>query len=256
MPTLRIPLQTDRWAVVLTLALAFLLVANIFREVYFQLSADPFAKVLIDKFNFNAELSVPAWYSSPLLLICALLAFAVAQTLRKNSHTDVWRWWVVALMFFAMSADETVAIHEMSGVVLHRFIAPEGVLRFIWVVLAAPFIIGLVVLTWPMMKRLPRPTAKRLVVAASIYFGGAVGVEMIGAKIFDTIGKQTPQYFFVMTVEETMEIAGLSLFVLALMHYLKELVAQPDTAAQTAIVRRRSERPVLATARTLPNRSG
>ena len=55
--------------------------------------------------------------------------------------------------------------------------------------------------------------------AATIYIGGALGTELIGGHYADLHGNNTWTYSMIVTVEESLEMAGLIVFIWALLKY-------------------------------------
>jgi hypothetical protein len=53
-----------------------------------------------------------------------------------------------------------------------------------------------------------------------IYVLGAVGLEMVGGLITNAFGTSNRNYFFAYTLEESLEMFGLIVFIYALMCYL------------------------------------
>lgn len=55
--------------------------------------------------------------------------------------------------------------------------------------------------------------------AATLYLGGAIGVEMAGGRYAELHGTNNWTYSMIVTVEESLEIAGLIVFIWALLKY-------------------------------------
>jgi hypothetical protein len=58
------------------------------------------------------------------------------------------------------------------------------------------------------------------VAAAALYIGGALGMEMVGGYIASTTGKNL-SYVIGLTIEESLEMLGIVVFIHALMSYIK-----------------------------------
>ena len=58
--------------------------------------------------------------------------------------------------------------------------------------------------------------------AVTIYIGGAIGCELIGAYYAEICGTQNMAYSMIVTVEESLEMAGLILFIWALLKYVAD----------------------------------
>ncbi len=63
----------------------------------------------------------------------------------------------------------------------------------------------------------------RLIVAAVVYLTGAVGVELVGGLIYESLGEQRNlTYDLVITCEETLEMTGLILLIRAQLLFLRK----------------------------------
>jgi hypothetical protein len=58
------------------------------------------------------------------------------------------------------------------------------------------------------------------VIAGTIYVVGAIGVEMLTGLYFESHGGGNPGYVALQTVEETLEMSGIVIFIFALADYL------------------------------------
>jgi hypothetical protein len=67
--------------------------------------------------------------------------------------------------------------------------------------------------------------------AASIYLGGAIGIELIGSSHAELHGYENWAYSMIATLEESLEMTGLIVFIWALLKYsagsYKEVRFQP-----------------------------
>jgi hypothetical protein len=57
--------------------------------------------------------------------------------------------------------------------------------------------------------------------AAAVYVGGALGMEMVCGYMFVEYGEQSLAYLAAMTLEETMEMTGMVIFLYALLDFLR-----------------------------------
>ncbi len=118
-----------------------------------------------------------------------------------------------------MGFDEAFQAHERLNDPIRRVLGGGrlGVFSFAWVVpgLVLVFLLMLVFLRF--LVRLPAPTRRRVVLAAALYLGGSIGMEMLGGWLVELHGPNSWQYTTVTTIEEGMEMAGLISFVWALL---------------------------------------
>jgi hypothetical protein len=232
------PAQMGRW---LAVAAACLVLGHTFRFYYFNFTSHPFAYRLVQLFDLNAEQTPAAWFSSALLLICGLLTLLVALGMRQRRTAGRWRWFTVAGLLVLMSADEIAMLHELASTMIAERRPMGGFFNFEWVVLAVPLLLTALVVLGPMLRWLPRRLAGGLLLAAGVYFGGAVAVEMVGGKIADLHSTNHWMYFIAVTFEEGMEIAGLVLAVVALLRVCEwsagaATAEEPERAAKPSIM--------------------
>jgi hypothetical protein len=125
-------------------------------------------------------------------------------------------WWFLAAAFLYISLDETVAIHESAS----TWFDFDGFLYYGWVIPASAIVtvIGLCYLRF--LAHLPRRPRWQFVVAGAIYVGGALGVEFVLGYWVDLTDSQNLIYGLIDWVQESMELAGVTLFLCSLVEYL------------------------------------
>jgi hypothetical protein len=69
------------------------------------------------------------------------------------------------------------------------------------------------------LLHLPAKTRLRFLIAATIYLGGAIGVELFGSQHAELYGYENLTYSMIATLEESLEMTGLIVFIWALMNY-------------------------------------
>jgi len=159
--------------------------------------------------RLDGEASLPAWYSSVLMLLSALLMLLVSRHGGGSDGRLNRQWAVLGGLFILLSADEAVALHEQLSLPLQQLLHTGGPFFFGWVVagLGAVMLLGLAYL--PFLLRVARRTAVGLVLAGALYVAGALGLEMFGGYVYERFGP-SPYYVFITVCEETLEILGLT----------------------------------------------
>ena len=176
------------------------------------------------RFRLDAEATIPMWFSSMLMLVCSLLAAVAALVHRHQRRADVWRWGMISVILLGMSMDEAVVLHEMAIRVIRGFMPTSGLFFYAWVVVAIPAVVVVASLGAPMLRRLPRRTAVGLPLSATIFCVGAIGMEMVGGKVFEAAGETATLIYVVVTsLEEGLEMAGLVVCFYVLLDYLAVL---------------------------------
>jgi hypothetical protein len=172
-------------------------------------------------FNFDTEGNLPTWFSSVLFLASAGLLAVIAAWKRAEDDAFARYWKALACVFLFLAVDEATSVHErLNDVgVLQRTLSPSGGLYYPWVAVYATLIVLAALFLGRFMKSLPRRTRTGFLVAAFLYLGGAVGLEMVGAAHDERFGRGDLGYASISTLEETLEMAGALVFIFALLAY-------------------------------------
>jgi len=177
--------------------------------------------LLVRLFGLREEGTVPAWFSGGLLILCGATLALIALAERRKPDGWPIHWGFLAAIFFALSFDEVAAMHELAGHFLRQVFAPGGPFTFVWVVPAIVLLALLLAFYRRFLMALPRRHARMFLVAGAVYVGGALGMEMVGGAYFDANDRQVDlAYALIASVEETMEMIGLALFLRALADYI------------------------------------
>jgi hypothetical protein len=165
--------------------------------------------------SLSYEGNLPTWHASMLAFVCALLLLACADAAERDRlHLRA-----LAAGFVAISIDEVIGMHETLGGLLDR---DEPALYFDWVIPGALIVAVVGALYVPFLRRLPRKTARRFVAAGALYVGGAVGMELPLGVWASAHGEDDLGYALIDWLEESLEVAGLTLFALTLLARLRE----------------------------------
>lgn len=174
----------------------------------------PWIESLLSTLSLSYEGNLPTWFSSSLLLACAVAAGAIAHR-RPPMHRH---WWFISLLAGWMSLDEAAELHEHLG----GFVGGTGVLYFDWVIPAATFVAALVIAFVPFIRALHPTTRTRLLVAGVIYVGGALVLELPLGWWTEQHGTESFGYAIIDWFEETMEMIGSTLAFAALLAHKGE----------------------------------
>ncbi len=174
------------------------------------------------EFDLESESNVTTWFSSAMLLFCALLLSAIGRAKRRAGDGLAGYWLLLAVVFLLASIDETAMLHEATMRPLTERLHPSGVFFYAWVVLGLPFVIVFGIVNLRFLKRLPRRTRLEFIVAGAVYLGGALGLEMVEGVIATRIGAGSFVMFAARWLEEVMEMCGVLLFLGALLRYIAE----------------------------------
>lgn len=184
---------------------------------------DEYVQRLSGLFYADAEGNFPTFFSVGLLLIAALLLSFItrSEVMRGTSYAS--HWMTLSIGFFLMATDEAVSVHE-------KFVRPiKGLLGnvesfgpfyFIWVVPALIMVAVLAVFFVKFLWQLPVGTRASFLGAATLYLGGAIGIEMVEGSFVERVGTENFLFSALTTIEEGLEMAGLIVFIRALFAHI------------------------------------
>jgi len=181
--------------------------------------------LLLPLVDVDGEGNLPAWLSSVVLLVSALLLWGVAVATR--SIGDPWHrhWSLLAFAFGYLSLDEGAQVHERLLMPVGALLTESrGIFTFGWVLVAAPVLAGFGVMYLRFVWALPVALRRLVVLAAVLYVGGALGMELVGGWVLDGGSSEASvPYVLVTSAEELLEMAGLTVFLHALVRTQREL---------------------------------
>jgi cellulose synthase/poly-beta-1,6-N-acetylglucosamine synthase-like glycosyltransferase len=185
----------------------------------------------------DMEHNLPTYFSVLLILFAALLLAVIAMLNVKHRLPHASKWVILSFGFFGMAFDEAFQVHERLNLPVGTLFGAGslGVLYFPWVVpgIALVVVLGLFFLRF--LFHLPVPTRFRFLMAAALYVGGAIGVELIGARHAELHGYENWAYSLIATLEESLEMAGIIVFIWALLNYCADNdIEQPHRHASPA----------------------
>jgi hypothetical protein len=122
-----------------------------------------------------------------------------------------------------MAVDEQVPFHNLATLPVRSALSGlPSALRFAWVIPALALVLVVAVFFLRFFLRLPARTRTGIALASAIYVGGAVGMEMVAA-IYLGWGRvqRDAVYVLIFTIEETMEMAGMIVFIHCLLRHIE-----------------------------------
>ena len=196
-----------------------------------------FESDIVQLFDFDYERSLPTWLQTVMIAACAALLLVIGAGHGQNGRRRHGLYWVVlAAIFFSISADEMLSVHEQSIVPLRNlFGITNGIFYFAWIIPATVLLLLLAIGFLPFFRSLPPETLRQFTIAGVVFLGGAIGVEMIGgAYVSSERGGDDAVYRVMTTVEELLEMLGVVVLLRALLSYLARgsgivRISSPDT---------------------------
>lgn len=215
----------------------FLVLASTAGQLMVYLTGHERVFGLVRLFNVGTELNFPAFFSMFLLVFAAFLLAVITTLEKKRSASQLVHWRVLAFGFLLMAVDETVSLHEMLVAPTRNMLGDGnlGAFYFAWVIPGIAIVLVLALYFLKFLLQLPAKTRFTFLAAATIYLGGAIGFELIGGRYAELHGSNNLTYNMISTVEESLEMAGVIIFIRALLLYIagnhKEVRFQFDGVA-------------------------
>ena len=169
-------------------------------------------EVLVGLCSLSYEQNLPTWYASVLLFACAGLLAAIALDVRERGGRFHRHWWVLAAGFALMSLDEVAELHEHAGALVDL----GDAVYFDWIVPAAIVVVAIGLAYLPFLRALPPIRRRDVLLAAALYLGGAVVMELPLGWWTARAGDDSAGYALIDWIEESLELAGASWFLLVL----------------------------------------
>ena len=218
--TLQIALVPSRVGLWLGVITAFLLLAHEIMMAIFVFTGHGHLFGLTPLFDLDDEQNIPTLFSSLLDFAAAALCVLLWRIGSPKGRRDG-MWLVLAFALAWVGMDEFCSIHESIVKPLQNEFHFTGLLYFGWVVPYGLIVLALGVTLIPFLWRLPARTRWLMLASGAIYLLGSLFLESLGGAIWEvTPNKFTPVWMLLTTFEETMEMAGMALFIYAALDHL------------------------------------
>ena len=172
------------------------------------------------QFSYDYEENVQTWYAALLLLACSVALFFISRQAKAEGERFARRWFILGLIFLYIATDEMAVIHELiNGIWLDGY-KVSGFFFFMWIYPAAALLVVFAVAYWRFFWALPAGIRGRVAAAGLIFVGGALGTEIPLGLWAAAHGYESWIYGAIQTVQESLELAGVSLFLAALLRHL------------------------------------
>ncbi len=205
------------------IALLLIFFSVLGHALQFRYGTDRFQE-FVRLFNLSGERNVPTWFSSSLALCCAMLLAAIGAKCRQRRAPYHRHWLILSFCFLFISLSGTATIHDWTlERPLVQALELPGAFSFPWVIVGWTVVLGMSLGYWQFVSGLPAQTRSNFILAAVLYVTGALLLEMVSAYLMDYHLNLTLWRGIVATLQESLEIAGIILFMHGLISYLDSL---------------------------------
>lgn len=170
--------------------------------------------------NLDSEGNIPTWVNALYLLFCSLLLLIISLVKGKSHDSFFAHWLFLSFLFLLLATDETIQLHEQIISPIRNTFNTEGYLYYAWVIPAFIFVLLLLLAYLKFLIKLEANSRRLFIISGFIYVFGSMVFEIIGGKYVSDFGQNNFTYSLITTVEETFELAGLIIFIYALLKYL------------------------------------
>jgi hypothetical protein len=206
----------------LILIILFLLLLNIGSYIHLILEGGHPEDFFFRKTNFNMEKNLPSIFSSILHFSCAILLLIIGLRLEEVKKRKPF-WFLLSFLFLFTGLDELLRIHEKVGKAISSSIETSGIFLFSWVI---PYGIAVIIISLFLIKpffSLDKKTIRNFLISGFTFLLGAVGVEMFTGWYIEYHNLDLTRLlviidaFILSTIEELLEMLGLSYFIYSLL---------------------------------------
>jgi hypothetical protein len=177
-------------------------------------------------FTLSGSSTVAKWFASSNLLLCALLLAIIAWGKIREIDSYRYHWSALALIFCAISLEEAIGLHELTSKPLNSIFAATGLLFHPWVVLGVFFTSIIALMYVRFLLHLPSKTRRLFLLAAILYVGGALGMEIIRGPFNEAYGSNNMIAQLMKTLEEFCQMLGIVAFIYALLFYISTYIKE------------------------------
>jgi hypothetical protein len=175
-------------------------------------------------FFVDLENNIPSAYSAFALLLCSVLLSVIAVVRLQQHDRFARHWQILAFIFLYLALDELVAIHELTIEPLRHKLGASGVLYYTWIVPGAILVLIFGLSYLKFLWALPQKIRRLFILAGITFIGGALMMEFPEGWIEANYGKNTIAFLSLVTLEETLEMLSIIIFIYALLIYIRSYV--------------------------------
>ena len=172
----------------------------------------PLLNRLFHKFYFDSKFNFPSFYNTLLLLMATGILYHIHLVYARKYSTE-FRWFWLSILFMLMAIEENLSVHSILG-----SLQPD---YKVWVIFIGIALVLLAAYFGRLAYILPRKIAMGCFVSGGSYIAGAIVLQFLGSHSVSNIGQWSFMHAGIATLEETLEMLGIILFIGSLLEYIK-----------------------------------
>lgn len=215
-------LHPQKITLLLSMAAAALLVANCGILLAKGLGYE-YLWGLVPLFDLDQEKNIPTFFATLLAIVASGLLLLIS--LVKKQMQRPWKLWVsLSALFLLVAVDEFIGIHEQLTQPVRALLDAKGLLYFAWIIPYAFLTMLLAGIYGRFVLGMPANIRNGLLLSATLFLVGALGLEMLSGMLFEYSNQtRTMLYGTLSTLKESLEMAGLILFIHTLLCYIEDV---------------------------------
>jgi len=197
-----------------------LICINLLLNVIKYITKDASIYGLMPLFKLSAENNIPSFFSGCLFLFSSILLMLIWKV-KKHYEKPGKIWGMLALLFLFLAYDELFSVHELLIHPLRDTLHTTGLFYQAWIIVYGIAVCALIAVFYPEWRRLQKKYKLWFCASAVTFMSGAIGFEMIGGAYFESVNRTGDVIYGILyTLEESLEMAGLLIFIYTLMMFL------------------------------------
>jgi len=203
---------------ILTILVMILMFASITGQIYKYYGGHD--RYLVSLFDLDKEWNIPTWYASTSLLFCSFLLLIISLGEKNKGSSFYYHWAILSVIFLFLALDEAIQFHEKTNTPLRNLLDADGFFYYSWVIPAAILLVVFLLAFFKFIIRLPSMTRLLFIISGALFVGGGLGMEFIGGHYVASHGVDNLTYAILTNIEESLEMAGILVFIYALMRFI------------------------------------
>lgn len=171
---------------------------------------------LVTLLDLDSEQNLPSWFASTLFLINAVCCAVLYQLEAKRRKIY---WLVLSCLLLIMAADEAASLHERTSEPINLLLNSPLFFPHSWVLIGLIIVALAVIYLRRFFLSLPIVAKGHMSIGVTLFFLGALGIETVGGWYSQHYGYNF-SYALLVTIEEGLELLGLTFFLSGLLSYL------------------------------------
>lgn len=204
-----------RIAAIFCLALITICFVGIISQVY----SDSFGYLAVI-FDFDRATNISTWYQSALFLLSTILLNLIALIKKGTKNKFYLHWFILSVVPLFLSLDKMLSFHTVFIEIGRKISETSGAVHYFGVALCVGLIYTIILLYLTLHDDIPKSTQLLILISSAIYVEGAVGIELIRARLADLPQHSHIFYLLILTLKEFLETISIIVFIYALISYV------------------------------------